>query len=159
MLRAFIAAMFLLSVADVRAAERESFRKTKLADVKGKQADVNLTFDGSAKTVVVDVSSHVIATIPYADLDKISYEYSKHHRIKQGAVVMVASLGAGAIVMLTSSKSHWLTFEYREKEVPKTLVLRMDKSEYRAIIQAAEAQTGKSVEILSDTKRKKIEKK
>lgn len=159
MLRAFIAAVLLLSVADVRAAERESFRKTKLADVKGKQADVNLTFDGSAKTVVVDVSSHVIATIAYADLDKISYEYSKHHRIKQGAVVMVASLGAGAIVMLTSSKSHWLTFEYRDKDVPKTLVLRMDKSEYRSIIQTAEAQTGKAVEILNDAKLKKKEKK
>jgi hypothetical protein len=152
MKRAFIAAVLLFSVAGIQAAEKESFRKTKLADVKGKQADVNLTFDGSAKTVVVDVSSHVIASMPYGDIDKISYEFSKHHRVKQGAIVMVASLGAGAIVMLTSSKSHWLTFEYREKDVPKTLVLRLDKSEYKSVIHAAEAQTGKTVELLSDAK-------
>lgn len=58
---------------------------------------------------------------------------------------MVASLGAGAIVMLTKSKSHWLTFEYHEENAAKTLVLRMDKSDYKKILKVASAQTGKQV--------------
>jgi hypothetical protein len=32
-----------------------------------------------------------IAEIPYRSNDKLSYDYSKHHRIEQGGVVMIAS--------------------------------------------------------------------
>jgi hypothetical protein len=64
--------------------------------------------------------------------------------------VMVASLGAGAIVMLTKSKSHWLYIDYHEQNVPKTVVLRMDKHEYKNIIAAVTADTGKEVQFLGD---------
>ena len=40
---------------------------------------------------------------------------------------MVASLGAGAIVMLTKPKSHWLYIDFHEQNAPKSVVLRMDK--------------------------------
>lgn len=123
-----------------------AFRKTKLADVKGKQADADLIFSDPKGSILVNVADgHSIAIIPYAAVDKLYYEFSKHHRIKQGAIVMVASLGAGAIVMLTKSKSHWLTIEYHEDNSPKTLVLRMDKSEYKHILKSAKMATGKDV--------------
>ena len=123
-----------------------SFHKSKLADVKGKQANIDLIFSDPKESIIVNVAAgHTIASIPYAATDKLSYEYSKHHRIKQGAIVMVASLGAGAIVMLTSSKSHWLTIEYHEENAPKTLVLRMDKSEYQKILKTAKTATGKDI--------------
>jgi hypothetical protein len=93
-------------------------------------------------------------TIPYDQLDKFSYEYTKKHRITQGAVVMVASLGAGAIVMLTKSKSHWLYIDFHEQAVPKSLVLRMDKKEYKNIFDAVKTHTGKEVEFLGDAKDK-----
>lgn len=93
-------------------------------------------------------------TVPYNQLDRFSYEYTKKHRITQGAVVMVASLGAGALVMLTKSKSHWLYIDYHEQSAPKSVVLRMDKIDYKKILEAVETHTGKEVEMPGDAKDK-----
>ncbi len=68
---------------------------------------------------------------------------------------MVASLGAGAIVMLTKSKSHWLYIDFHEQNVPKSVVLRMDKNEYQKIIDAVKTHTGKEVEFLGDAGKNK----
>ena len=123
-----------------------SFHKSKLADVKGKDANADLIFSDAKRSIIVNVAGgNTVATIPYAVIDKLSYEYTKHHRIKQGAIVMVASLGAGAIVMLTKSRSHWFTIEYHEENVPKSLVLRLDKSEYKQVLKVATAATGKDI--------------
>ena len=67
---------------------------------------------------------------------------------------MGASLGAGAIVMLTKSKSHWLYIDFHEQNVPKNIVLRMDKNEYQKIFEAVKTHTGKEVEFLGDAKEK-----
>jgi hypothetical protein len=64
--------------------------------------------------------------------------------------VMVASLGAGAIVMLTKSKSHWLYIDFHEQDAPKSIVLRMDKNEYKTIMAACKTHTGKTVEDLQE---------
>ena len=58
---------------------------------------------------------------------------------------MVSSLGAGAVVMLSKSRKHVLTVEYHDGIASEDLVLRMDKSEYRDILAAAQVRTGKSV--------------
>lgn len=92
--------------------------------------------------------------IPYGQLDKFSYEYTKQHRITQGAIVMVASLGAGAIVMMTKSKSHWLYIDFHEQSAAKSVVLRMDKKQYQQILAAIETYTSKKVEFLGDAKDK-----
>ena len=67
---------------------------------------------------------------------------------------MVASLGAGAIVMLTKSKSHWLYINFHEQNVSRSVVLRMDKKEYPQILEAVKTHTGKEVEFLGDAKNK-----
>lgn len=150
-LRCVLSIPLLLTIGVCMKAEEIGYSKTKLADVKGKQANANLIFSDSHKSVIVTVADdRTVATIPYGNIDKLSYEFSKHHRIKQGAVVMVASLGAGAVVMLTKSKNHWLTIEYHEGTAPKTLVLRMDKKEYKSILTTATTVTGKTVSLLND---------
>jgi hypothetical protein len=133
-------------------AEETAFNGVKLADAKGKQADARLIFSDTNKNVVLRVADRDFVAIPYDQLDKFSYEYTKKHRITQGAVVMVASLGAGAIVMLTKSKSHWLYIDFHEQGVPKSLVLRMDKKEYKRIFEAVKTHTGKEVEFVGDAK-------
>jgi hypothetical protein len=130
-------------------ADTVSFNTCKLADVKGKQADATLTFKDDSKELQIRVSDRDLVTIPYNDLDKVSYEYTKKHRITEGALVMVASLGAGAIVMLTKSKSHWLYIDYREQNTAKTVVLRLDKKDYKKILDAVKAHTGIDVQMLS----------
>ena len=107
-----------------------------------------LIFSDNNKNLVVQVADRNTVTIPYEQLDKFSCEYTKKHRVTQGAIVMVASLGAGAIVMLTKSKSHWLYIDYREQNAGKSIVLRMDKSEYKRILDAVKEHTGKEVAYL-----------
>lgn len=131
-------------------AEDTAFHRVKLADAKGMQTDATLIFSDSDKSVVVRVADRDFVTIPYEKIDKCSYEYTKKHRITQGAIVMVASLGAGAIVMLTKSKSHWLYIDYHEGDAAKSVVLRMDKREYKDILEATKTHTGKEVEFLGN---------
>lgn len=150
--RITLAAFVLLAIgiSNAAMAEETAFSGVKLADAKGKQTDARLIFSDSNKTLAVKVADRDFVTIPYGQLDKFSYEYTKKHRITQGAVVMVASLGAGAIVMLTKSKSHWLYIDFHDQDVPKTVVLRMDKSEYKKIFDAVKSHTGKEVEFVGD---------
>ena len=151
--------LMLFAILSPSFAEETAFRGVKLADAKGKQADASLILSDNAKTVIVRVADRDFVTIPDDQLDKVSYEYTKKHRITAGALVMVASLGAGAVVMLTKSKSHWLYIDYHEQKVPKTLVLRMDKGEYKKIIAAVNTQTGKEVQYLGDAGKNKKTKK
>lgn len=144
----------LLAFGNFTYAEETAFSGVKLADVKGKQADARLIFSDENKNVVVRVADRDFVTIPYDQIDKFSYEYTKKHRVTQGAIVMVASIGAGAIVMLTKSKSHWLYIDFREQNVPKSVVLRMDKHEYQKIFEAVKTHTGREVEFLGDAKEK-----
>ena len=127
-----------------------TFQGVKVTDAKGKQTDATLTFSDNSKKLVVRVADQDFAAIPYDQLDKVSYEYTKKHRVAQGAIVMVASLGAGAIVMMTKSKSHWLYIDFHEQDVPKNLVLRMDKNQYRPICETVKVHTGKEVEFPKD---------
>jgi len=146
-----IAVVFLLfATLNLSLAEERAFRGVKLADAKGKQSDASLIFSDNKKDLMVRVADRDFVTIPYDQLDKFSYEYTKKHRITQGAVVMIASVGAGAIVMLTKSKSHWLYIDFHEQNVPKTIVLCMDKKEYKGIFDAVKTHTGKDVEFLGD---------
>src|SRR6266851_1052338 len=156
-LRCVVALTLLLGVANISWSEETAFGGVKLADGKGKQADARLIFSDANKNLVVRVADRDFVTIPYDQLDKFSYEYTKKHRITQGAIVMVASLGAGAIVMLTKSKSHWLYVDFHEQNAPKSVVLRMDKHEYKSIIEAVKTHTGKEVEFLGDAKDKSKE--
>src|SRR5713226_10584014 len=147
-----------LVLGNLTIAEETAFRGVKLADAKGKQADARLIFSDNNKNVVVRLADRDFVTVPYDQIDKFSYEYIKKHRITQGAIVMEASLGAGAIVMLTKSKSHWLYIDFHEQNASKTVVLRMDKKEYKNIFDAVKTHTGKEVEFLGDDGKAKKEK-
>jgi hypothetical protein len=57
--------------------------------------------------------------------------------------------------MMTKSKSHWLYIDFHEQNVPKSVVLRMDKKKYKRIFDAVKTHTGKEVEFLGDAKSKK----
>lgn len=146
--------MLIVGISKLTTAEEAAFNGVKVADAKGKQTDARLIFSDSNRTLFVKVTDREFVNIAYSQLDKFSYEYTKKHRITQGAVVMVASLGAGAIVMMTKSKSHWLYIDYHEQDVPKSLVLRMDKNEYKKIFDAVKTHTGKEVEFVGEAKGK-----
>src|SRR2546426_7367085 len=158
MKRMMLVFLTTLAVVNPSLAEETTF-KVKLADAKGKQAEANMILSDNNKNIVVRVADRDAVTIPYDQLDKLSYEYTKKHRITQGAIVMVASLGVGAIVMLTKSKSHWLYIDFHEQSAPKSVVLRMDKNQYKSIIDAVKTHTGKEVALLKEGEKKSKENK
>ena len=111
----------------------------KVADPTGKQVDARLVFSDANKNLVVRVTERDFVTVPQDQVDKFSYEYTKKHRITQGA-----------IVMLTKSKSHWLYVDYKQDGVPKQLVVRLHKKEFRNALAAARTETGKDVANILD---------
>lgn len=141
----------LLVVSSLCMGEETTFSGCKLVDAKGKQVEARLIFSDTSKDVIIRVSDRDLITIPYGNIDKLSYEYTKKHRITQGAIVMVASLGAGAVVMLTKSKSHWLYIDYHDHDAARTAVLRMDKTEYKKILESARIHTGREVTMAGET--------
>lgn len=141
-------AVVLTIAAGTGVAGDQAYRKTRLPDAKGKQPTADVVFKSDSKVLEVKVAGHGLVGIPYDAIDNVSYEYTRHHRITQGAVVMVASLGAGAVVMLTQSKHHFLTIGYHEGTVAKELVLRLHKSEYEGILKSVQEQTGKEVALV-----------
>ena len=130
-------------------ADETSFRGVRLPDLKGKQRKAVLTFSDNDKAVEVRPIKADPVTVPYAEIDKVSYEFTKRHRINEGTV-FTAPVGVGAVMMLTKSRSHWLEIDYHEQETPKALVLRMDRHEYLKILDAIKTHTGKEAEILGN---------
>jgi hypothetical protein len=153
MIRFTIATVLLMLASSALFAEDVAFRRTQIVDGKNHTAKADLVFSTTTHSMSLRMADRVVAEVPYDQIDKMSYEFTKKHRITQGAIVMVASLGAGAVVMLTNSKSHWLYVDYKDNSVPKTLVLRMDKKEYKDIIMTAQGQTGKEVLFTSGTRK------
>jgi len=92
-------------------------------------------------------------SIPYAAIEKFSYEFSKRHRVNEKTIA-TAPIGIGAVVMLTKSRTHWLEIDYRHEEITKAYVVRMDKKNYIRILDAIKAHTGKDPDILGNASKR-----
>jgi hypothetical protein len=124
------------------------FGDVQLPGAKGTLTNATLRFADDEKVVVVHSADGNSLQIPYDRVDKLSYEYTQQHRIKQGVALAALSTwtaGAGVVVAFTKSKSHWLEIDYMDQNVPTSLVLRLDKSDYQAVCDVAKARTGKDL--------------
>jgi len=148
----------LLAVAlltNLTLAEETSFKRIKVPDPKGHQRKAVLTFSDADMAIEIRPIKGAAVDIPYAQIDRFSYEFTRKHRIKQGAIVMVASIPGGAIVMMTRSRSHWLEIDYLDRQIAKAYVIRMDKHDYLHILNAVKTHTGKDAEILGNADKRK----
>lgn len=136
-------------------AEETSFHHIKVMDPKGRQIHAVLTFSDNDKAVEVQPAKGTAVSIPYATIEKFSYEFTKHHRVNEGTV-FTAPIGIGAVTMLTKSRSHWLEIDYQDQDqdLPKAYVLRMDKKNYIRVLDAIKAHTGKDTEILGNANKR-----
>ena len=135
-------------------AEDASFHRIKVPDQNGNQRPAVLTFSDTDKAVEVrPVKGGDAVSIPYATIDKVSYEYTNKHRVN-GETIATAPVGLGAVMMLTKSKSHWLEVDYHQQEVAKVFVLRMDKHEYIHVLDALKAHTGIDAEVLGNAEKR-----
>jgi hypothetical protein len=140
--------------ANLCAADDVSFRRVKVPDQNGNQSAAVLTFSDTAKAIEVRrVKGGDAVSIPYGVIDKVSYEFTKKHRVN-GETIATAPMGLGAVMMLTKSKSHWLEIDYHQQEVEKFFVLRMEKHEYLQILDAMKAHTGIDAEVLGNAEKR-----
>jgi hypothetical protein len=153
--RIFAALLAIFLLANLGLAEETSVKRIKVPDPKGHQHKAVLTLSDNDQAIEVRPVKGDAVSIPYAQIDRFSYEFTRKHRIKQGAIVMVASITAGAIVMMTRSRSHWLEIDYFDQQIPKAFVVRMDKRDYLHILDAVKAHTGKDAEILGNADKRK----
>jgi hypothetical protein len=133
-------------------AEETSFRHIQAANKKNNLVKAVLTFSDNDKAVEVRPAKSDPVTIPYAQIDKFSYEFTKKRRVNE-ETVFTAPVG-GAIFMFTKSRSHWLEIDYHDKDLPKTYVLRMDKKNYIRVLDAIKAHTDKDTEILGNANKR-----
>jgi hypothetical protein len=143
-------ALFLTSLGF---SEDDSFH-VKVPDQKGRQTKAQLTLSDHDKAVEVRPVKGDAVSIPYAEIDKFSYEYTKKHRITDGTII-TAPIGVGAVLMLTKYKSHWLEIDYHDQELPKAYVVRMEKHDYIHILDAVKNHTGKDTEIVGNADKRK----
>ena len=146
-MKQFATTIVLIATIAQRPAFGETFKKSKVIDNQGKEQPAEMEFDSEQKRLKVSARKTLLAEIPYAAIDKLEYEMAARRRVKEGAVVMIASLGIGAVVMLTKSKNHWLYVNYKPSD--KQMTLKLDKGEYERILKVAAAQTGKTIVKLS----------
>jgi hypothetical protein len=146
-----------LILASLANAEDTSFRDVKVANPDGSQTKAVLAFNDEGKTVTVRAVSGTSLTVPYDHIDGFSYEFTKKHRVRQGAAVGIVALSPGAflVLALTKSRSHWLEMDFHEQAAAKSLVLRLDKRSYLQVCDAAK-QHGKEVVILGKTDTKSV---
>lgn len=136
-------------------AEETSFRRVKVPDAKGNQTKAVLTFSDDHKAVEVRPAKGGPVSIPYDQIDKCSYEYTKKHRIVLGVLLAPLSPAAGIIVLFTKSKSHWLEIDYHEQDAPKVYLVRMHKHDYVHVLEALKNHTGKDAEVLGNINKRK----
>jgi len=75
----------LFSVA--AAAEETIFRDVQFPSAKGELANATLRFSDDDKMVEVRVSDGRVLTVQYSQVDTMSYEYTKKHRLKQAVAL------------------------------------------------------------------------
>jgi hypothetical protein len=145
--------LFLLLALGLAFGAETSFDRIKVPDAKGKLINATLTFSDRNKAVVIRPIKGNVVTIPYAEIDRLAYEYTKHHRVSGGSIA-TAPIGVGAVVMLTKAKSHWLEMDYQEEDIRRTYVIHMDKHDYLRILEAFKTHTGKDAEILGNANKR-----
>jgi hypothetical protein len=106
-----------------------SFR-VKVPDLTGKETRAVLTFNDLDKRVEIRAAKHVPVIIPYANIEKASYQFT-HERT----------------VALTEGKAHWLEIDYHDGDAHKEIVVRMSSSTRIKILDALKSHVGIDADI------------
>jgi hypothetical protein len=141
----------MILLVGLAAAEEDTFRHVQIPSPQGELKNGSLTFSDINQQLIVRISDGRLLTVPYGQIDKIYYEYTKKHRFKQGASIAMLSPGTGIIVAFTKSKTHWLEINFHDKNALGALVLKLDKRDYKRVCDATKTHTGKEVLIAGKT--------
>jgi hypothetical protein len=134
-------ALVLLSVS---CAQDAIFDKSTLMGASGaKTAPVDLVVSNTGVTIRSrDTTPSVILDLPYSSIKSLGYTFVDH-----GKAFLIPLMGVSALFI--KGQSHWLVIESSGGTGNGTTVMRLDKKEYREVIAALTAKSGKRVEMLA----------
>jgi hypothetical protein len=89
-----------------------------------------------------DKTPSVILELPYSSINNLGYTFVEH-----GKASLLPILGVSAFFI--KGQSHWLVMGSSAGAGDRPTVLRLDKTEYREVIAALTARSGKRVEMLA----------
>ena len=121
--------LVLLIALNCAVASDVSFNRIKVPTPSGKRVKSILTFSDTDHAIEVRPvkGKGNPVTIPYAEISKFSYEFT-----------------------MQTSKTHWLEIHYTHEQIPKTLVLHMERHNYLRILDAIKTHTGQDAEVLGN---------
>ena len=120
------------------------FVKSALIGASGeKTTAVDLVVSNTGVTIRgKDKTSSAILDLPYNSITSLGYTIADKSRF-----LLTPLLGPAALFM--KGQSHWLVIESTAPAVKGPTVLRLDKTEYVAVVAALTARSGKKVEMLA----------
>lgn len=106
-----------------------SFNRIKVPNTNGKRVKSVLTFSDTDHAIEVRPlkGKGNPVTVPYAEISKCSYEYT-----------------------MEPTRNYWLEIHYAHDQIPKTLVLHLDRRNYLRILDAVKTHTGQDAEVLGN---------
>jgi hypothetical protein len=139
--RAVGVALVLLSAS---CAQDAIFDKPALMGASGaKTGPVDLIVSSAGVTIRSrDTTPPVVLDLPYSSIKSLGYTFVDH-----GKAFLIPIMGVSALFI--KGQSHWLVIESSGGTGNGTTVLRLDKKEYREVIAALTAKSGKRVEMLA----------
>ena len=152
MISRIVVMLVISSMTCVAATDSVSYKKAQvLFEKKGKkktklrQRNIDFSFDNGHIVVREKNESTVVEKIHRDDVRRLTYEYSKSPRV--ALIISPVLLLSG----LFKSKEHWFSVEYGTDDAPKYLTLRLHKSNYKQVLDAAKLELGKDVEKIEGT--------
>jgi hypothetical protein len=111
-----------------------SFNRIKVPNANGKRIKSVLTFSDTDRAIEVRPvkGKGNPVTIPYAEISKCSYEFT-----------------------MQTTRNHWLEIHYTQDQIPKTLLLHLDRRNYLRILDAVKTHTGQDAEVLGNAVKRK----
>lgn len=110
---------------------------------KNKDRDAALVFQADKILVKHRKANQVYAEIPNASITALTYEMSKHPRVKTAILL-------SPLALFSPGKKHWFTVQYKDGDKSTFVLLQLDKSEYQRVILEAETRTGMKVERVTE---------
>lgn len=124
-------------------------RFSKPADRRMIDKDVDLTFDDAAKLLITR-GEHNPISVPYAEVQKVIFDVSRHMR--GGAMSQVVGGLVGAAMASQRVNDYWMFVEYKDKDGnTKPYLMEIDKDNAEQVIKIAQAAFGERVRVTAFT--------
>lgn len=138
------AVILLMALPGVMLAGDAGFRVTyDGGSLSGIKAGAGLKLYIASNEVTFLKGGRAVATIPASAITEVSYGQDVHRRVGTAIGVGMLSFGAGAFLLLSKSKKHFIGLTWANGNEKGGLAIQCDKKDYRGILAGLEGVSGK----------------